>query len=182
MKSQGSMLSLDTPMALFKHSSFKRKKRVKVEVEETTAELAKRYIINPKQGQKIAWDLFVGALILWSVIMVPYRLGFDQEPEDNSPMFWLDVFVDIMFGLDIVLCFRTAYQDEQLVYVTEPRMIANNYFRGWFSVDFLSTFPIDRIIMLFNDAGGAAADVIILNATLGGVGGEEEEGGNAARR
>ncbi|GMH70216.1 hypothetical protein TL16_g05353 [Triparma laevis f. inornata] len=181
MKSQGSMLSLDTPMALFKHSSFKRKKRVKVEVEETTAELAKRYVINPKQGQKIAWDLFVGALILWSVIMVPYRLGFDQEPEDNSPMFWLDVFVDIMFGLDIVLCFRTAYQDEQLVYVTEPRMIANNYFRGWFSVDFLSTFPIDRIIMLFNDAGGAAADVIILNATLGGVGEEEEEGGNAAR-
>ena len=101
--------------------SFKRKKIVQVEVEETTADLAKRWIINPKEGKKIAWDLFVGLLILWSVITVPFRLGFDQEPEDNSAMFYLDILVDVMFGIDIFLCFRVAYQDRQLVYVTEPR-------------------------------------------------------------
>ncbi|GMH86668.1 hypothetical protein TrVE_jg10705 [Triparma verrucosa] len=182
MKTQGSMLSLDTPMALFKHSSFKRKKRVKIEVEETTKDLAERYIINPKQGKKIAWDLFVGLLILWSVIMVPYRLGFDQEPEDHSFMFYLDVLVDIMFGLDIALCFRTAYQDEQLVFVTEPKMIMTNYLRGWFTVDFLSTFPIDRIIIAFSGGGdGADAMLAVVNATLIGAGVEEEGSGSAAR-
>ena len=178
VKSQGSMMSLDTPMTLFKHSSFKRKKVIQVEVEETTADLAKRLIINPKEGKKIAWDLFVGLLILWSVIIVPFRLGFDQEPEDNSAMFYLDILVDVMFGIDIFLCFRVAYQDEQLVYVTEPRMIASNYFKGWFMVDFLSTFPIDRIIIAFQPPDSSQA-IGVMNATIAQVGGDD--GGNAAR-
>jgi hypothetical protein len=62
------------------------KKMVQIEVEETTAELGKRWIINPKHPKKIFWDLFIGALILWSVIIVPFRLGFDQEPAAGSTM------------------------------------------------------------------------------------------------
>ena len=157
---------------------------VQVEVEETTADLGKRWIINPKHGKKIFWDLFIGALILWSVIIVPYRLGFDQEPEAGSMGEMIDIFQDLMFGVDIALCFRVAYLDDQLVYVTEPRSIASNYLSSWFWIDFLSTFPIDRIIIAINSGGGGGG---VDYEAYGGNGtamlgmGEEEESGSAAR-
>lgn len=97
-------------------------------------------------------------------------------------MFYLDVVVDVMFGLDIFLCFRVAYQDEQLVYVTEPRMIAHNYLRGWFIIDFLSTFPIDRIIMAFQDSDSTALSDSMLSGLSNTTLVEEGGDGNAARR
>ena len=54
-----------------------------------------------------------------------------------------------MFGLDIALCFRTAFQDEHLVYVTDPNSIAEKYLKSWFAIDFFSTFPLDRILLAF---------------------------------
>jgi len=119
------------------------------EAEETTADLLKRWIINPKHGKKVAWDLYIGVLIIWSVIVVPYRLGFNQEPE--GAMNTIDILQDIMFGVDILLCFRVAFLDDHLVYVTEPKMIAKNYLTGWFLIDFLSTFPTDRLIAALSD-------------------------------
>ncbi|GMI21874.1 hypothetical protein TrCOL_g56 [Triparma columacea] len=176
---KGQMMSLDTPLALFaKHGTFiKTKKVVQVQVEETTAELAKRYIINPKDGRKISWDLFIGALIIWSVIIVPFRLGFDQEPEPGSVQEYVDIFQDIMFGIDIILCFRVAFLDDQLVYVTEPRSIAMTYFRSWFLIDFLSTFPIDRIIIAAQDSD-VSGEALMMNSTLAGDG---TDSGSAAR-
>ena len=179
--SHGSMMSLDTPLTLFKQATFKKKKRIiQVEVEESTAELALRYIINPKDGRKISWDLFVGALIIWSVIIVPYRLGFNQEPEKGSVQEYVDIFQDIMFGIDIFLCFRVAFLDDQLVYVTEPRQITKNYLNSWFLIDFLSTFPIDRIIIALQDnKDSTTSDTISMNSTLFPEDGED--GGSAAR-
>ncbi|GMH49804.1 hypothetical protein TrRE_jg7485 [Triparma retinervis] len=177
--SHGKMMNLDTPLSLFaKHGTFRKTtKIIQVQVEETTAELALRYIINPKDGRKISWDLFIGALIIWSVIIVPFRLGFDQEPEPGSVQEYVDIFQDIMFGIDILLCFRVAFLDEQLVYVTEPKEIAKTYFRSWFLIDFLSTFPIDRIIIAAQSGGDdVALDALAMNSTLAGG-----ESGSAAR-
>ncbi|GMI22635.1 hypothetical protein TeGR_g8994, partial [Tetraparma gracilis] len=155
------------------------KKMVQIEVEETTAELGKRWIINPKHPKKIFWDLFIGALILWSVIIVPFRLGFDQEPAAGSTMEYLDIFQDLMFGVDIALCFRLAYLDDQFVYVSEWRSIASNYFKMWFWIDFLSTFPIDRIIIALNSSGDESSGVMFGNSTMAMA--AEGDNGNAAR-
>ena len=83
-------------------------------------------------------------LIIWSVIVVPFRLGFNQEAE--GIMMAIDIFGDIMFGVDIILCFRVAFLDDHMVYVTEPTLITKNYLCGWFLIDFASTFPTDRLI------------------------------------
>ena len=42
--------------------------------------------------------------------------------------------------------FRTAFIDSDGSLNTIPADIAWNYLRGWFTIDFLSTAPIDRII------------------------------------
>lgn len=84
-----------------------------------------------------------------------------------------------MFGVDIALCFRLAYLDDQFVYVSEWRSIASNYFKMWFWIDFLSTFPIDRIIIALNSSGDESSGVMFGNSTMAMA--AEGDNGNAAR-
>jgi len=49
-------------------------------VDETSWDLLRRGIIIPTLPSKMKWDMFVGALIVFSVIVVPFRLGFDMAP------------------------------------------------------------------------------------------------------
>merc|ERR1719440_1074604 len=57
--------------------------------------------------------------------------------------------VDIMFGLDVVFTFRTAYQDGPDVLVWSPKLIAFKYLKGWFLIDLVSTVPIDVIVVWY---------------------------------
>merc|ERR1740130_533885 len=46
----------------------------------------------------------------------------------------------------MILCFRTAYVDDNGLTNTIPSDIRKTYLKTWFIVDFFSTFPIDRIV------------------------------------
>ena len=56
--------------------------------------------------------MYVGILILYSVVTVPYRIGFDE----NMPLysFWwiFDIFVDSCFAMDMVFTFTTGRERE----------------------------------------------------------------------
>merc|ERR1719473_604058 len=57
------------------------------------------------------------------------------------------VIDEIVFGgfvIDICLSFTTAYYDEQIL-VTERDRCVRKYCKGWFIIDFLSTFPFVKI-------------------------------------
>lgn len=84
---------------------------------------------------------FRAILIGLSVIVVPFRIGFDWMPQGM----WLvaDLVTDFAFAFDIVLSFRTAYEVGQIL-VTSPKLMALHYLKGWFAIDFLSTVPFDR--------------------------------------
>eukprot|EP00441_Pelagodinium_beii_P037253 CAMPEP_0197645090 /NCGR_PEP_ID=MMETSP1338-20131121/17851_1 /TAXON_ID=43686 ORGANISM="Pelagodinium beii, Strain RCC1491" /NCGR_SAMPLE_ID=MMETSP1338 /ASSEMBLY_ACC=CAM_ASM_000754 /LENGTH=1465 /DNA_ID=CAMNT_0043218587 /DNA_START=123 /DNA_END=4516 /DNA_ORIENTATION=+ len=111
---------------------------------ETEEEMRKRWIISATDEKKITWDLFVGALIVYSVIAITYKVSFGSESSQFVVVF--DVCVDIFFLIDLVLSFRTAFIDAEGVQNTIPVVIARNYMTGWFAIDFLSTAPIDRIV------------------------------------
>ena len=104
-----------------------------------------QYIIFPNKKRKIIWDFFIGALILESVIIVPLRLGFSVDAKGLAIVF--DVLVDICFGLDMVLTFFTAYEKDNVM-IMEHKRICKNYLKTWFAIDFMSTFPFDKIIPL----------------------------------
>lgn len=54
-----------------------------------------------------------------------------------------DIVVDCIFGLDILLNFVQSYKHpETYENITDLKSIAKNYtLKGWFVIDFLSTFP-----------------------------------------
>jgi len=71
------------------------------------------FMIHPEHPQKVKFDMLVGALIVFSVLAVPFRLGF--RVEDSSSLILMDIIIDSIFGVDIIATFRTAYFDDDLV-------------------------------------------------------------------
>ena len=100
-------------------------------------------VIHPLEPWRLAFDYFLMALIVYSIIVVPYRLAFDVPAEAG----WLafELTVDGLFLMDMMLNFNTAiFVGEELI--GKRKTITAKYLRGWFVVDFLSTIPFDFIV------------------------------------
>lgn len=94
---------------------------------------------------KLAWDLFIVALVMYSVVLIPYQIGFDWQQPAGVKM--VDYFIDGLFFIDILCTFNTTYEDpvtEEVV--TSRTKIAVHYLRFWFWVDICSTIPFDEIV------------------------------------
>ena len=82
-------------------------------------------------------------MIIYVIIFLPFKYGFLED--DHFPA-W-DVFdqvIDVLFGIDLILTFFTAYinpVNDVLVY--EFKKIACKYLQFWFWLDLLSVFPFD---------------------------------------
>lgn len=118
-------------------------------------------IIAPFTTKKLTWDLWVGILIVYSALSVPFRIGFGVETTTTWQA--LDLVTDFFFFLDIVANFHTSFVHPATgaMVVSRPA-IAAHYMRGWFAVDFASTFPFDLIVDL---ASGGASDSAALRST-----------------
>lgn len=100
---------------------------------------------------KIAWDVAISLVLLIITVIIPYRLAFVIEDDD---MAWQIVyyFFDVMFSLDIVFCFLTTYTDKyNKLEITDIKLIANRYLRGWFWIDLLSIIPFETILNTMKD-------------------------------
>jgi|EP00966_Prymnesium_polylepis_P042398 hypothetical protein len=114
-------------------------------------------IIIPTAGSwKQRWDLGILVLILYSSVVVPYRVCFD---EDASGIAWIfEASMSFFFLFDVFLNFRTAYFQEGQ-WVTSEAAIAKLYLRGWFWIDAPSSFPLELLDLL---PGANASDFAIL--------------------
>jgi CRP-like cAMP-binding protein len=103
-------------------------------------------IIDGAHTYKICWDMFVGLLIIYSAVVVPYRLGFAIDSQGE----WLfvDYIVDAIFLIDMVLSFNTSFNNGGKEVIRTRKEIARNYLKTWFVPDFISTFPFDTIVFL----------------------------------
>jgi hypothetical protein len=111
---------------------------------EIPEEIMRRWIFVPSSQRKIMWDLLLGAIIVYSVLVITYRFSFNVDPDTS--MTAVDGCVDVLFLVDMIVSFRTAFLDADGVLNTLPWDITRNYLKGWFIIDFLSTAPIDRIV------------------------------------
>lgn len=109
-----------------------------------------RFIFRPESSWRLQWDVWASALIVYSTIVVPFRICFEVELDTTGQILEY-ILVDLMFFVDIVLTFRTAFWNDDEVLVTHWKPIAKRYLRSWFVVDALSTLPIDGIVSAFVD-------------------------------
>ena len=109
--------------------------------EDEWQEYAKRTsLFFPTGPLKFKWDLVMLALIVYSCVTVPFRIGMDHAAEG---WWWvLEVIVSLCFLAEIFIVFNTAYlEGDQLV--INRCMICDNYLRGWFWIDLPASFPVE---------------------------------------
>ena len=94
-------------------------------------------IIDPSSTFRNSWDLFMSVILLYIAFYVPYRVCLywdDDNLSDNLQM--IENLSDVLFGIDIILNFCTAYVDKKTgQLVVSRRKIAINYAKGYLSID-----------------------------------------------
>ncbi len=102
--------------------------------------------VHPNSTNKLRWDGLVGCLVLYSVLIVPWKVGFDIASTDA----WiaLDLMADTIFFVDMCITFNTGYFADAAedILVTDRRRITLHYLRGWFFIDLVSTLPFDYLV------------------------------------
>eukprot|EP00937_MAST-01D_sp_MAST-1D-sp2_P006894 g6894.t1 len=86
------------------------------------------------------------AVLLFTVLITPVEAAF-LEPQYNA-LFWVNRVIDLVFAVDIVLNFFIAYRQPDGKWVTNKRLIARRYVRGWLAIDVISIIPFDLIALL----------------------------------
>jgi hypothetical protein len=74
----------------------------------------------------------MGVVIIYSVIIVTYRIGFRIDPVAMYCFeWWFDLLIDGLFFLDIMLSFNVAFMSATNSLVHDRGTVAKNYLRGW---------------------------------------------------
>ena len=89
----------------------------------------------------------IGICLIYTLLVVPYTIAFVEvgdpfEEEDRI----IGIIIDIIFFIDIILNFLTAYFDNEDNLIVDKKKIVINYLTGWFLLDLLSTLPFDQIL------------------------------------
>ncbi|OQS06854.1 tetrameric potassium-selective cyclic nucleotide gated channel-like [Thraustotheca clavata] len=138
-------------MKTLAHINDARKSRLSSSIMVLTAKMhdSRTYVINPRSTTSIQWDIFMAILIAYSGITVPLYVCF---PGFQIASQWskVDNVVDLCFGIDIVRNFLTGFHDEQDKLVVDHKQIAKLYLQTWFFLDFVSSFPFEAAVTLFN--------------------------------
>eukprot|EP01039_Chlorochromonas_danica_P006251 gene6251-6892_t len=121
----------------------------------TARQSRNRWVCHPDHPLKIAWDIALCLLVFYSLIIIPYHIGFNSNFTSSEDA--VNIFITTCFALDILISFNTAYQDsatEKFVY--RRRVIARHYLVFWFWVDLVAAIPFDTICAAFVDAESMA--------------------------
>ena len=114
-------------------------------MERDRTSLWRQGLIHPNSRFRTQWDFLIMCLVLYDLLVLPLRIGFDV----NATGFWygLELFSDCVFGIDILLNFRTAYFKDNNELEVRSKEIAKHYLRTWFFLDLLATVRLDLIII-----------------------------------
>ncbi|XP_054740009.1 potassium voltage-gated channel subfamily H member 8 [Anastrepha obliqua] len=108
-----------------------------------TQSLKKSRFILPHYGVfKGFWDWIILVSTFYVAVLVPYNAAFAKADRQTMVS---DVIVEALFIADILLNFRTTFVSSKGEVVSDSKLIAINYLRGWFVVDLLAALPFDHL-------------------------------------
>lgn len=103
--------------------------------------------IHPHSHFSKIFQFFSGVLVIYSVIVNSFVFVFLSDKQgwcQNSPTQEFDMFVDLLFMIEIVVFFLTGYFKEAR-YISEWRPVALAYTKKSFFIDLAAAFPISWI-------------------------------------
>eukprot|EP00055_Hartaetosiga_balthica_P010885 m.47825 g.47825 ORF g.47825 m.47825 type:complete len:725 (-) comp7362_c0_seq1:871-3045(-) len=105
------------------------------------------FIIHPYSTFRWYWDLIMVVMLIFTVVSIPVAIAFFNEGTGKA-YFVCSCIIDSLFLLDIFFNFRTGIDSPKSlqVIILDRKRIAQQYIRGWFFIDLISSLPLDYII------------------------------------
>lgn len=101
-------------------------------------------IINDMNKMKLFWDMFILLLAVLTSFMVGFELVITSLT-NNTLYEVISLTGDVIFGIDIIVQFRTTYFSVEGEEVRDWKKIAKRYMKGMFFIDFIATVPWNYI-------------------------------------
>ena len=105
--------------------------------------LPNRCIILPNSLTKRVWNGLVVLMLLYTALIVPYRLAFSDDSDVNWQV--AEVMIDGLFLIDVLLTCFTAVELSDGTVITSQKSILFRYFRTWMLLDILACVPFSVI-------------------------------------
>lgn len=99
-------------------------------------------MIHPNSPGKRIWDLLLIICITYFAIEVPLRLVFHYKNDIDISLF--ERICQVIFMTDVIINFNTAIIQNRIL-IHKRSIVAKQYLKTWFLVDFLSAFPFDLL-------------------------------------
>eukprot|EP01084_Bolivina_argentea_P132951 234615_1 len=105
--------------------------------------LSSKLILHPVGPFRSLWDMFVMLILVYTSIEIPYIIAFGH----SNITFIVGLVVDGFLFIDIILNMHTAYFDkyDRLRLVTNKKSICLQYFKTWFTIDFITCIPFELL-------------------------------------
>eukprot|EP00746_Dinoflagellata_sp_MGD_P134273 gnl/MRDRNA2_/MRDRNA2_68101_c0_seq1.p1 gnl/MRDRNA2_/MRDRNA2_68101_c0~~gnl/MRDRNA2_/MRDRNA2_68101_c0_seq1.p1 ORF type:complete len:734 (+),score=99.01 gnl/MRDRNA2_/MRDRNA2_68101_c0_seq1:63-2264(+) len=110
-----------------------------------------RFIIRPDANLKKFWNGVFAILLLYTLTLFPFKLCFmsfkiledpkDKAPDDTPEWKALAMIVDVLFWIDLVINFFSAYEADKGKVIDRPSKVVKNYLQGFFILDFIACLP-----------------------------------------
>lgn len=112
-------------------------------------------LIHPDSRFANGWQLLTALAIIYAALMTPVLLAFQDQfqGESKSQVVAVDNAVNTIFMMDVVVNFLLMYVDSSGELVSNPKVIALNYLKTWFSPDVISCVPLDLLLGSKDDQG-----------------------------
>jgi hypothetical protein len=106
------------------------------------------YLILPNSNIKRLWQFIVFMFLMYFVFLIPIDIGWNFEciTKDKGELLKKTILLcSLVFFIDIVLNFLSAYTNDRNQYVTDIKLIAQNYIKSNFIFDLLAVLPFNQL-------------------------------------
>ncbi len=94
----------------------------------------------PQSKFKLAWNIIIILLLLYTATYMPYRICFIDDASTGLLLGW-EYLADVLFFLDIFINFISALELPDGTIDPRLKSIARAYVKSWFFLDLCATFP-----------------------------------------
>jgi hypothetical protein len=88
--------------------------------------------------------MLISIILIFTAATTPLNLAFTDK--DDAIWTVINNTIDALFALDIVLCFFTAFEDENEELIYNKKIIAIKYLKSWFFIDIMSIMPVSDFL------------------------------------
>ena len=133
-------------------------------------------VVLPHGGLRRLWLVLLLLAVVWNLFLVPYSIAFvwghhklthgAAARPPLSAFGWLlapDYLADAVFALDLLLCQRLAFVDDQGILIKDARAIGRRWRRAHLLHAVLAVLPADVLLLL---CGAGWTPVLWLNRLL----------------